>query len=92
MSHIRIKRDHSMSQEDLRKEVQALAEQLVDKFGGSYHWDGDEVHYDYSGGVNACVSCSQDAVELDIKLGMMMSMFKGKIKNEVEGYLDKHIS
>ncbi|MFA5494173.1 MAG: polyhydroxyalkanoic acid system family protein [Porticoccaceae bacterium] len=92
MSHITLKRGHTMAPEQLKTEVQALADKLVDKFGGSYRWQGDELHYDFSGGVNACVACAPAEVQVDVQLGMMMSMFKGKIKSEVEEYLENHIS
>ena len=92
MSTIPLKRGHSMAADQLKAEIQALADKLVEKFGGSYRWQGDEIHYDYSGGLNACVACGPSEVKVDVKLGMMMGMFKGKIKSEVEEYLDSHIS
>ena len=92
MSTITIKRGHTMAAEQLKTEIEALADKLVEKFGGSYRWEGNEIHYDYSGGLNACVACGPSEVKVDVKLGMMMGMFKSKIKSEVEDYLDRHIS
>lgn len=92
MSDLKIKRAHTMSPEQIKTQIEALADKLVDKFGGSYHWQGDEIRYAYSGGVNASVACTASDVEVNVKLGMMMSMFKGKIKSEVEEYLDQHIA
>lgn len=92
MSSLCIKRQHTMAPDKLKSEVEALAEKLVDKFGGSYQWEGDKIRYAYSGGVKASVACTPKDVQVDVELGMMMSMLKGKIKSEVEGYLDKHIT
>lgn len=92
MSSLKIKKHHSMEPDALKGEVEALADKLVDKFGGHYHWEGDKVYYAYSGGVKACVACTDEEVEVDVELGMMMSFLKGKIKSEVEAYLKEHIA
>jgi putative polyhydroxyalkanoate system protein len=91
MSKISISRDHSLDHDHLITEVEHLADKLVEKYGGDYSWDGDELNYSYSGGVNACVQCKPDSVNVDVKLGMLMAMFKGPIAREIEDYLDKHI-
>lgn len=92
MSKISICREHSMAHEDLLNQVEELADKLVAKYGGEYEWDGDELCYRYSGGVTAKILCTDEDVNVDIKLGMLMAMLKGTISREVEEYLDNHIS
>lgn len=92
MSTITLKRSHTMSSERLHDEVQALADKLVDKFGGSVRWQGDEIHYEYGGGLKACVACSDDEVQVSVELKGMMSLFSERIASEVEEYLRRHIN
>lgn len=92
MSKVSIKRSHSMDHAGLIAEVEDLADKLVGKYGGDYHWEGDQLTYKYSGGVTACVQCTKNDVGVDVSFGMLMSMLKGPITREIEEYLDKHIS
>ena len=92
MSTITLRHSHTMKSDRLREAVQALADKLVDKFGGSAGWQGDEIHYEYSGGLKACVACSADEVQVDVELKGVMSLFRDRIASEVEGYLQRHIS
>ena len=91
MSKVSISRKHNLGHEKLVDEVEELARWLVDKYGGEYRWDGDQVIYRYSG-VTACVRCAEDHVNVDLTFGMLMSMMKGPITREVENYLDNHLS
>ncbi|MCK9563554.1 MAG: polyhydroxyalkanoic acid system family protein [Bacteroidales bacterium] len=81
-----------MASDRLREEVQALADKLVNKFGGSATWHGDEIHYDYGGGLKACVACKADEVQVEVELTGVMSLFRDRIAGEVEEYLRRHIS
>jgi len=92
MSKVSITRRHTMGREQLTSEIQQLADKLVSKYGGSYNWKGDELTYNYSGGVTACVRCAEKDLTVDVKFGMLASMMKGTVTREIEGYLDKHLS
>ena len=80
-----------MNHDQLIAEVEDLAGQLVKKYGGDYHWEGDQLTYKYSGGVTACVNCTASDVSVDVTFGMLMSMLKGPITREIEEYLDDHL-
>lgn len=91
MSQIRIKRHHTMDREHVRAMTQELGEKLKGKFGGNYQWEGDMVHYKYSG-VDAKVSFDETTLQVDVKLGLLMAALKGMIESEVNKYLDKHVT
>lgn len=91
MSHICISRHHTMDREHVRSMTQELGEKLKSKFGGDYRWEGDMVHYKYSG-VDAKVSFDESHLEVNVKLGLLMSALKGMIEAEVNKYLDDHVS
>lgn len=91
MSQIRITRHHTMDREHVRNMTEELGEKLKSKFGGDYRWEGDMVHYKYSG-VDAKVSFDEDTLQVDVKLGLLMAALKGMIESEVNKYLDQHVS
>ncbi len=92
MSQIKIERPHHLSPDEIRTRVEQLAGKLVAKYGGNYHWQGNRVHYSYGGGVDAWVAYSDNLVTVEVKLGMLMSAFRGMIQSEVETYLDRQIA
>ncbi len=91
MSKIAIRREHNMDRAALLGEVENLATDLQQKYGGEYHWQGDVLKYHYSGGLDAAVACSDQEVRVDVSLGMMLSMMKKPIQRQIEDYLDRHI-
>lgn len=92
MSKVTLSRRHNLGHGKLVAEVEQLADQLVEKYGGDYRWDGDRMTYRYSGGVTACVQCGEETVDIDLTFGMLMSMMKGPITRQIEDYLDKHLA
>ena len=81
-----------MDQDKLVAKVEELAQELVKKYGGEYSWSGNALNYSYSGGVDACVNCAAEQVDVEVKFGMLMSMLKGPISKEIEEYLDRKLA
>jgi len=81
-----------MGKDDLVTHVEELGDKIVSRFGGSYQWKDDRLHYHYDGGVTVWIQCGDRDVAVDVKLGMLMGMLKGKITKEIEDYLDNNIS
>lgn len=92
MSHISIERDHDLDQKTLRKRAEKLAKALQSKYGGSYSWEDNTVHYSYSGGIDAYLTLNEEDVQVDVELGMLMSMAKKRIKSEIERHMEEHLS
>lgn len=91
MSRIYIQRDHQLKQPSLRKRVESLAKQLRSEFGGNYRWEGNTVHYNYSGGIDARLTLQEDDILVDVKLGILMLMLKKRLETEINTYLDEHL-
>jgi putative polyhydroxyalkanoate system protein len=91
MSKIFICRQHQFDHDELVSHVEQLAGKLVEKYGGNYEWQGNDLIYEYSGGLTARVKCSEDEVNVDVKLGMLMAMVKSTIAREIENYMDSYI-
>ena len=92
MSRIYIQRDHELDSRTLRKRAESLARQLQREFGGNYRWEGNTVHYNYSGGIDARLTLQDEDILVDVKLGVLMLMLKTRLQQEIEGYLDKHLA
>jgi putative polyhydroxyalkanoate system protein len=92
MSRIYIQRDHELDNRTLRERAERLARQLQDEFGGDYRWEGNTVHYNYSGGIDARLTLQDDDILVDVKLGVLMLLLKNRLQQEIERYLDKHLA
>lgn len=91
MASIQIHRQHQLDLSDIRSRAERLADSLVAKFGGQFHWQDDELLYQRSG-VDACISCSSTNISVEIKLGLMMLAIRGTIETEVNNSLDEYLS
>lgn len=92
MSRIYIQREHELDDGTLRKRVERLAKQLQGEFGGDYRWEGNTVHYSYSGGIDARLTLQENDILVDVKLGVLMLLLKKRLQAEIERYLDKHLA
>ena len=92
MAKIHVQGDHQLSLDDIRTKASDLAEQLADRFGGKHQWQGDDLYYKRSG-VDACITCTEQDIVVDIKLkGLVMSALRGTIESEVKTTLKKYLS
>jgi putative polyhydroxyalkanoate system protein len=92
MSRIYIQREHELDDGTLRKRAERLAKQLQSEFGGDYRWEGNTVHYSYSGGIDARLTLQENDILVDVKLGVLMLLLKKRLQAEIERYLDKHLA
>jgi len=88
MSRISISREHKSNAKQATAEVEKIASRMSEKFGLSYHWEDEVLHFGRSG-VNGKISVDDDSVYVDAKLGLMFVPMKSLIQQEVEGQLDK---
>jgi putative polyhydroxyalkanoate system protein len=87
MSKIHIKRRHRVPREELRERVERLAQDLKAKLNADYAWKGDSLQFKRSG-ASGSIDIADDAIELNIKLGLMLSPMKGKIEESIKKNLD----
>ncbi|MBK6289006.1 MAG: polyhydroxyalkanoic acid system family protein [Gammaproteobacteria bacterium] len=92
MSRIYIQRDHDLDAKTLQQRAEDLASQLRSEFGGDYRWEGNTVHYHYSGGIDARLTLQKDDILVDVKLGVLMLMAKKPLERKIHKYLDKHLA
>jgi len=90
VSHIIIRRRHTLAHGVLRKRMSHLAERLADKYGADCRWDGDVVNIDHSN-VTGTVQIGADEVVIDARLGFFLSMFQHRVEEEIAGLLDEEL-
>ena len=91
MAGFRITRHYSMPREEVREAALGFAAQLEQEYGVSSQWNGDRVRIK-GAGVDGELSFADGLIDVSVKLGLLTSMFEGKLKREVLRYLDEYIS
>lgn len=83
MPNIHLKHHHSLSKDETRKRVEAVARDLKKGYKMDYSWDGDFVRFKRTGASGA-LHLGEGFVEVDIKLGMVLAPLKGKIEDSIK--------
>lgn len=92
MANIRIKQQHQLGPDLARQRVEQIAQELQKRLDAQYSWQGDCLHFQRSG-ASGTIQCAPDHIDLDIKLGMLLSPMKGAIektiRDQIAGKLSK---
>ncbi len=91
LATINMQRSHQLPLDEIKQKAEHLAQNLTQRIGGRYRWQGDTVHYTYTG-VKARIDCGESDIIVDIKLNFVASVFRGTIEEEVRETLDKHLA
>jgi putative polyhydroxyalkanoate system protein len=93
MASIDVRRQHSLGLDTAKERAEALAQEMVDKFGVEWRWDGDRIRFQASSGkakgVKGIVSVSGSDVRVEIDLPFVLRAMKGMIATKVDSKLDK---
>ena len=88
MSDIKIRRAHSMPHARARKEAEKIAVQLQEKFELEYRWHGDRIVFERQG-VSGHMLVGKESVEIEAKLGLLLSFLKPTIEGHINDNLDQ---
>ena len=91
MSTIIVEREHQLGRDGARDKAQALAERLAEKYDVAYQWHGDTLAVNRAGAEGTIV-VGDSTIYIKLKLGVLFSALKGKIKREMEAALDKRLA
>lgn len=91
MSTIIVEREHRLGRADARDKAQALAERLAEKYDVSYQWQGETLHV-HRAGAEGTIVVDDSKIYITLKLGVVFSALKGRIKREMEAALDKRLA
>ncbi len=86
---IDIRKSHNKSLEEAQQIADELAQDLADKFGIDYGWDGDTLVFKRIG-VNGEIDVDEEAVHVRARLGFLLSYLQPAVEKEIHRYLDEH--
>jgi putative polyhydroxyalkanoate system protein len=87
MADIHIVRAHSMPLKKAREAAGDLAVKLEDKFDLQSEWDGDTLNFQRPG-VTGSLALTKSDVTIDVRLGLLLSAFKGAMEEQIGEQLD----
>jgi putative polyhydroxyalkanoate system protein len=88
VSKIHLRREHDLTPEAARRKVERVADVLSKRFDATCEWKGDVLTITHPT-VRGTVTLGKHDVVVAAKLGVMLSMFRGRIDEELERVLDR---
>jgi putative polyhydroxyalkanoate system protein len=82
---------YTMSKEEVREAAEGLAASLERQHGVRSSWQGDTVRI-RGAGVDGQMSFHDGLIDVSVRLGLLASMFEQTLKQEVQRYLDEHVT
>ena len=83
MSKIHIKKKHNLPRDEARARVEEIARDLKKKLDADYSWKGDSLQF-HRTGASGSIDVGDGFIDLNIKLGMLLSPMKGKIEQSIK--------
>ena len=88
MSQIHLRREHDLTPEAARKKVERVADVLAKRFEADCEWHGDVLKIKHPT-VSGTVTLGKNDIVVAARLGLMLSMLRGRIDEELERVLDR---
>lgn len=88
MSHIDIRRSHSLNLAQARAAAESVAAQLNQEYHLHHYWQGDTLHFKRSG-VDGHMEVGMDELRLQIRLGFLLSPWKSRFEQVIHRHLDE---
>ena len=91
MAGFRLTKPYTMTKEEVREAAEGLARELERDHGVRSRWEGDSVRIK-GAGVDGEMSFHDGLIDVNVKMGLLASMFEPVLRSEVQRYLDSHVS
>ena len=91
MAGFRLTKPYTMTKEEVREAAEGLAKELERDHGVRSRWEGDSVRIK-GAGVDGQMSFHDGLIDVNVKMGLLASMFEPVLRSEVQRYLDSHVS
>ncbi|GAA5184140.1 hypothetical protein GCM10025771_37470 [Niveibacterium umoris] len=88
MSEIHIRRTHTLTPDQARAAAERVAADLRAKHQLDYEWQDDTLVFARSG-VTGQLEVDGDTVEIRIKLGFLLGMFRSTFEAEIHKFFDE---
>ena len=91
MAGFRLTKPYTMPKDAVREAAEGLATNLERQHGVRTRWEGDTVRIK-GAGVDGQMSFHDGLIDVNVRLGLLTSMFEPVLKEEVQRYLDTHVT
>jgi len=88
---IDIQKPHTKGLEAAKSIADALAQDLCERFGVEYQWQGDHLHFERMG-VNGNIHVTERDIHVTAELNFLLSYLEPAVADEVNRYLDEHFA
>ncbi|MEM1090425.1 MAG: polyhydroxyalkanoic acid system family protein [Pseudomonadota bacterium] len=91
MSRIKIRRSHESGLDKAREAADEIAGEMGERFGVTSNWQGDVLAFSHSA-VRGQIQVSEEAIEVDAKLGLLVTPFKAALESRIHDYIDQYLA
>jgi putative polyhydroxyalkanoate system protein len=92
MTMIKIQHPYTLTDKQLTEKLNKLAEEMKSKYQLSCNWPRDNCLQFRRAGADGEVVFEGNELQLTIKLGLMLSMFKATLQSDIEKFMRENIS
>jgi putative polyhydroxyalkanoate system protein len=92
MAKLTIEQAHTLSLDDVKKRLQALADRLSQKYGIEARWVTDREAHVKRTGVSGKITCTESKVTVALDLSFVLSPVKDKIESRVRQELESTLA
>jgi len=86
-----IRREHTLGLDEARRRVDKVAEQLGGRLNLVSEWEGDYLRVTGQG-VTGHIEVAEEVVEITVRMGFAMMIFREPIRSAIEGSIDEYIA
>jgi len=83
---IRVTWPHTREPQEARRAIEAVARDLRERLGASYHWEGEELRFKATG-ARGRIRVEPQTVVVEVDLGLALLPLRGRIEAEVRSRL-----
>lgn len=89
MADIWIERDHDLGPDEVRAQIERLADKLADRLGGRWSWEGDTAVCQ-SRGATARVGYDADRISVEVDLPRVFRPLRGRVERWIDESFDRY--
>lgn len=90
MATIKLSHTHNLPHDEARQRIAELFDAYRSRFGINSRWEGDKLLLNGSG-FEGEARLNGPRVDIEVKLGLMASAFKGQVESGLKSELDKRL-
>ena len=91
MAVIRITRQHRHGTQAVREKVERIAQKLQSELDARYRWEGNTLKFARAGATGH-IAVGESDLEVEVKLGILLSALRGTVEGNLRQELDKHLA